>query len=132
MSFAARYAILLDGGFVIKKLESAAKRFPSADDIELLCRNLQRRPELSQAELLRIYFYHARPAKDILTNPIDKSLLNLGATKIYAKHERLLNTLELKPDFAIRLGETVTHEWRLGSSAMKSLMKVARPVQPSD
>ena len=132
MSFPPRYAILLDGGFVIKKLENANKRFPNADDVEALCQQLQKRAELDKVDLLRIYFYHARPAKDILTNPIDKSQLNLGATPIYAKHESLLDTLELKPDFSVRLGETVTHEWRLGSSAMKALMKTPRPVQPGD
>ena len=132
MSFPPRYAIVLDGGFVIKKLENANKRFPNADDVEALCQQLQKRAELDKVDLLRIYFYHARPAKDILTNPIDKSQLNLGATPIYAKHESLLDTLELKPDFSVRLGETVTHEWRLGSSAMKALMKTPRPVQPGD
>lgn len=132
MSFPPRYAILLDGGFVIKKLEVANHRFPVATDVELLCQNLRKKPELQKLDLLRIYFYHAQPEKDVLTNPIDKSQLNLGATKIYSNHESLLDTLELKPDFAVRLGETVTHEWRLGSSAMKSLMKNPRPVQPND
>jgi len=101
MSFPPRYAIVLDGGFVIKKLENANKRFPNADDVEALCQQLQKRAELDKVDLLRIYFYHARPAKDILTNPIDKSQLNLGATPIYAKHESLLDTLELKPDFSV-------------------------------
>ena len=101
MSFPPRYAIVLDGGFVIKKLENANKRFPNADDVEALCQQLQKRAELDKVDLLRIYFYHARPAKDILTNPIDKSQLNFGATPIYAKHESLLDTLELKPDFSV-------------------------------
>ena len=37
MSPISRYAVLLDGGFVVKKLQSALKRFPVADDVEALC-----------------------------------------------------------------------------------------------
>jgi uncharacterized LabA/DUF88 family protein len=113
-------------------LENAHRRFPTADDVEVLCQGLRKQPALNGLDLLRIYFYHAQPAKDVLTNPIDKSRLNLGATPTYARHESLLDKLELKPDFSVRLGETVTHEWRLGSSAMKSLMKTPGPVQPGD
>lgn len=132
MSFPPRYAVLLDGGFVVKKLNRSNGRFPTADDVENLCQQIRQHKILDGMELLRVYFYHAPPATDVLTNPIDKSQLNLGATPVFAKHESLLDTLELRPDFALRLGETVTHEWRLGTSAMKALMKNQRAVEAGD
>lgn len=132
MNTCNRYAILLDGAFVIKKLQSRKKQFPSADDIESLCIDIQKNQILQHLDLLRIYFYHARPAKEVLTNPIDRQQIKLGDTVIYSNHERLLDTLELKPDFAVRLGEIVVREWSLGASAVKSLMKSPRSVLPSD
>jgi uncharacterized LabA/DUF88 family protein len=132
MSFPARYAILLDGGFVIKKLQALTGRFPVASDVEQLCNDLRAHPGVKDLELLRIYFYHAQPANGVLANPIDKSTLNLATTTVFAKHESLLDTLELTTDFSVRLGETATHGWRLGSSAMRSLAKAARPVAAGD
>jgi uncharacterized LabA/DUF88 family protein len=128
----SRYAILLDGGFVIKKLERSLRRFPSGDDIQTLCSEISQHELLRGLELLRIYFYHAPPAKDNLTNPISKERINLSATPIFSKHASLLDKLELTPNFALRLGETVTQEWRLGSGAMKSLLSEQRPVEARD
>jgi uncharacterized LabA/DUF88 family protein len=126
------YAVLLDGGFVIKKFQQSNKHFPSADEIEQLCTSIAGRPEFSGYELLRNYFYHAVPATGILVNPLDNSQIDLSGTKIHSQHESLIDRLEMKPNFAVRLGETVTHEWRLGSAAMKSLMQAPRAVQAND
>ena len=132
MSMRPLYAVLLDGGFVVKKLQQTNKHFPTADEIEALCVSIAARTEFANYELLRNYFYHATPATGILLNPLDGSKIDLSGTKIHTQHESLINRLEMKPYFAVRLGETVTHEWRLGSSAMKSLMQTPRAVQPSD
>ena len=69
MSFPLRYAVLLDGGFVVKKLQqaSATRAFPSADEIEQLCSDIAAHPDLADYDLLRNYFYHATPAKDVVT-----------------------------------------------------------------
>jgi uncharacterized LabA/DUF88 family protein len=127
-----RFAILLDGAFVIKKLQRALRCFPEAADIEAVCEQIKAHPTLADFALLRVYFYHAPPAKDTLVNPLDHARLNLATTPIYVRHESLIDRLELRPDFALRLGETVTHEWRLGTSAMKSLTRSPRPIQSSD
>lgn len=126
------YAVLIDGGFVLKKLQQANKRFPTADDIENLCSSIVARSEFAEYELLRNYFYHATPATGILVNPLDGSSIDLSGTRIHSQHESLLDRLELKPNFSVRLGEIVTNEWRLGSAAMKSLMQSPRAVEPGD
>lgn len=127
-----RFAILVDGGFALKKLREAKKRFPTADDIEDMCSKLRAHPQLDELDLLRIYFYHAPPASDVVVNPIDKKKLNLATTSIFAENESLLDKLEMKPDFALRLGETVVYDRRLGSSAMKSLAKNPRSITAND
>jgi len=132
MTYPARYALLLDGGFLIKKHQAFYKAFPEADDIQRFCDAVKSHPDLVNNKLLRSYFYHAPPAKDKLTNPLDHSKIDLSKTDIFRAHERLMDRLELMPDFALRLGETVTHNWRLGSKAMQSLMKNPRDIQAGD
>jgi uncharacterized LabA/DUF88 family protein len=127
-----RFALLVDGGFALKKLREAKKRFPTADDVDDMCSKLRTHPHLDGLELLRIYFYHAPPANDVLVNPIDKTRQNLATTSIFAENESLLDKLEMKSDFALRLGETVVYDWRLGSSAMKSLAKNPRAITAND
>lgn len=132
-AYPLRFAILLDGAFVIKKLEQRLRRFPHAGDIARLCVAIGRFPALSGHELIRNYFYHARPAAEVLINPLSKQRLDLGATPVFQQHTSLIDKLELEPDFAVRLGDTVAHaEWRLGSSAMKSLMREPRTVGADD
>lgn len=118
-----KYALLLDGGFVIKKLQRELKRFPSAENVQTACQRLQNHALLANESLLRIYFYHAPPSQDSLLNPISREKLNLGQTDVFRQHRSLLDRLEMLPNFALRLGETITHDWKIGSSAMKSLTR---------
>ncbi len=127
-----RHALLLDGGFVIKKLQNANHRFPTADEIEELCHSINTSDYLAESRLLRIYFYHARPASEELRNPIDQSALNLSQTSIYRAHEQLIDTLELRPNFAVRLGETVANGWAVGSRAMENLTRQPRAIEAKD
>jgi uncharacterized LabA/DUF88 family protein len=128
----SRYAILLDGGFVTKKLQGQLKRFPTAADVEKECQRIAQHQLLANRDLLRIYFYDASPAKDKLTNPIDGSALDLSATQEFRDHLSLLDTLELTPNFAVRRGEVVAHGWKLGSRAFKSMMKNPRAPAGND
>ncbi|TQE99058.1 MAG: NYN domain-containing protein [Spiribacter salinus] len=134
MSFPPRFAVLIDGGFMLKKLKSQShdKRFPTAEQIDAECERLRRAKELADLELLRIYFYHAPPSKDELTNPLDQTVVKLGDTNIHRQNEALLDRLELRPSFALRLGETVTNEWKLGDRAMRNILKEQRPVSAGD
>lgn len=134
MNFPPRFALLLDGAFVVKKLQerSRARTFPDADAIEVECNRIRGHNQLSQLELLRVYFYHARPATDTITNPLSRQTTNLATTGIYRQHESLLDRLEMKPDFALRLGETVAYDWKIGDRAMKSMLQTPRAVTPQD
>ncbi len=125
-SVLSQYAILLDGGFVTKKLQGKLKRFPNAADVAQECQRITAFPELAGRDLLRIYFYDASPAKDRLANPIDGSSLDLSATPEFRDHMSLLDTLELTPKFAVRRGEVVVHGWKLGKSAFTGMVKCPR------
>lgn len=118
----------------IKKLAARSKpnKFPSADDIEAISDAIAKHECVAGQTRLRIYFYHAQPATGVLTNPLDGTEVNLGATEVYAQQESLMDTLELRPDFALRLGELSTQGWMLGKRAMKSLLKKKRPIEGND
>lgn len=132
MSYPLRYAVLLDGGFVIRKLESQLRAFPSALQIESLAHAFAVHECVAGLSLLRVYFYHAPPAVAELTNPISNEVLSLARTTFCARNRHLLDALVNRPDFALRLGETATHGWKLGPKSLDNLIRAPRPVEAQD
>src|SRR5262245_55899541 len=82
--------------------------------------------------LLRVYFYDAPPATGVVTNPLDGKPHNLSGTEEHARKTRLLQALELQPDFALRSGETVVRGWELGAAANRSLRRELRTLVAED
>jgi len=128
----SRYAILLDGGFVTKKLSKKLKHYPTSDDIEAHVNKIVAHDALRNLELLRVYFYDAPPSQEILTNPLDGNELRLGETDRFKEAKRLIDKLEMLPDFALRQGETVAHGWKLGDKALKSMAEKKRAPEAHD
>lgn len=127
-----RHAILLDGGFVIKKANAEDRVFPTADSVETLAHLIGQKTAAQSSELLRAYFYHARPASADIKNPLSGEVTNLASTEVFRLHESLIDSLELKPSFAVRLGETTVSNWQLGPKAMKSMLASPRAVEARD
>lgn len=132
MSFPPRYAVLIDGAFVLRKLQDSLRVFPTADHVEAVATSIAQHDCVKGLDRLRVYFYHAKPATGRLTNPVSKQVLNLSSTPVYTSHESLIDTLELRPDFALRLGETSTAGWKLGDRAFESLMTKPRNITAND
>ncbi len=132
MSGDKKFAILMDGAFVIKKLNGHLKRPPNIADIDGECERIMRNPALHGLSLLRIYFYDAKPATDQIKNPIDGSLINLGNSPVHARNTSLHQSLELRQNMAFRAGETVVHGWQLGEKALLSLAKYKREIESRD
>jgi hypothetical protein len=132
LNTAPQFAILLDGAFVTRKLKGSLERFPTADDIEASCARIRAHALLRELSLLRIYFYNAPPAIGYLINPLDGTELDLSTTAPAARFARLHDTLELKPDFALRLGECVAQGWHLKPRVQAELRKSQRHLRPDD
>jgi uncharacterized LabA/DUF88 family protein len=132
VSFPLRYAILLDGAFVIRKLESRLGRFPAAEDVRAFAASIDTHECVAGYSRLRTYFYHSRPASGTLVNPVSKRRVSLASTAAHENHKRLLEALETTPDFALRLGETMTNGWKVGSSAFRNLMRSPRLIRAED
>lgn len=117
----AKFAILVDGGFIKKKLQARERRFPTVEDIEAELARIKNHPALGAFTLLRIYFYDAPPASGRLTNPISGVRINLANQDHYSQNISLQQSLEMRPDIALRQGETAVHGWSLGSAALRSI-----------
>jgi uncharacterized LabA/DUF88 family protein len=121
-----KFAILMDGGFVKKKIKQKTHNFPTVQDIQAEVTRIRGNPALQGCDLLRIYFYDAPPASGTMTNPIDGAVISLDSHRDHSKNVSLHQLLEVEPDFALRMGEASIHGWTIGPSAMKSLSKNPR------
>lgn len=128
------YAILLDGGFLTKKLYQFLGRHATAEDVVEKCDQLRAIDVLKGYELLRVYYYDAPPSAESVKRPVSKAQLNLSTTDRYRLSQSLYDQLALKPHFALRMGETRLSpaQWRLGSRQAKALIKAPRPLTDSD
>lgn len=127
-----KFAILMDGGFVKKKIQNKTKAFPTLADIDAEVARIKAHPVLDGCDLLRIYWYDAVPASGILKNPIDGSSIDLAKNAIFSRNVSLHQALELHPDFALRMGESAVYGWTFGNSALKALTKRPRPPAAND
>jgi uncharacterized LabA/DUF88 family protein len=111
-------ALLLDGGFVRKKLQQLNQRFPMAEDIVGLCKKtiMSKRP-LRDASISKIYFYDASPIQGTVRNPLDGRAVNLSSAREAVRNQSLLQALKREPNFAVRLGFFSVKGWRLRGSA---------------
>lgn len=126
-----KYAILLDGAFVIAKLRNG-KTLPTASDIMAKVSQIKSHDLIKDHEHLRTYFYHAAPATDELINPISRAKLELSTSDIYRYNESLIQTLETQPDMAVRLGELSANGWMVGGHALKDLLNKPRQITERD
>lgn len=130
----AQYAIMLDGGFVTRKIQQQKKRVVTADDIVELCDELRRTPEVADYELLRIYYYDAWPSSHAIPLPVSKGTFELAKTERFRIAQSLYDQLVMKPGFALRMGETMlgVQQWRLRPRIVAELKRAPRALQDAD
>ena len=102
----SKFAILVDGGFVKKKLKARNHHFPTIIEISAEIERIKAHPSLSASRLLRVYFYDAPPASGTLQNPISNAVLDLASHPDHSKNLSLQQLIEMLPDTALRSGET--------------------------
>lgn len=132
--YQARYAILLDGGFVTRKLKEKLGHQPTADDIVDLCNEIRGNDELKNYELLRTYYYDAPPSAEMVKLPISGIDHPLAGTERFRHAQSLYDQLELKAGFALRMGETrlTPQQWKMKPRSAKQLMKAPRELTDKD
>ena len=83
-------------------------------------------------ELFRVYYYDCPPWDGTLTNPIDKSTTNFGATPQFQARTQFLDNLAVSNHMAVRRGELKCSGWRIKRRAINSMMKTGRALTASD
>lgn len=129
----SKYAILIDGGFIKKKLKARNHHFPTIAEITAETERIKAHPALNGQKLLRVYFYDAPPASGTIQNPISSAVVDLAAHPDYGRNLSLQQLIEMQPDTALREGETAIHGWALGDAALKNIAASGtRPLTPGD
>jgi len=131
---APQFAVLLDGGFITKKLFERNKRAATAEDVEQECERLKALPQLAGYELLRIYYYDAPPSTEKVSQPISGAQLNLSTTVRSREAQSLYDRLVMKPNLALRMGETrlSPQKWKIKPHVARQLMQSPRALTDSD
>lgn len=128
------FAILLDGGFVTKRLQVQLQRNATADDIVAVCDRLRGHPELADYELLRIYYYDAFPSSERVNQPVSRNSFDLATTERYRRGQSLYDNLILKPHFALRMGQVnlSPNKWKMKPRVAKELITAQRALTDDD
>ncbi len=119
-----RIAVLMDGGYVIRRMEGANGRFPDAEGVRRLAISCCGRAE--GRSLYRVFFYHGRPysGPKVAKRPLDGRKVAIGSNAMARRHRQLLTDLARSEDFAVRCGDTVVRGWRLGGAAQRRLRTI--------
>ena len=128
------YAILLDGGFLTKKLYERLGGHATAEDVVTECERLRGLAELDGYELLRIYYYDAAPSSARVNFPVSHAVYDLGATPRYRAAQSLYDNLILRPHFALRMGQVHLgpDKWRIKPRKARQLIANLRPLVDDD
>lgn len=129
---ADRVAVLLDGGFVKKRLQVKLGHFPSPKDVVDVVTSITGHARLSAHTLYRAFYYDAPPFEGEKREPFTGVKVSYANTPVATANRALIDALEFEPDFAVRRGVLLHHGWKLGPSAMKSLVKKPRAPAMAD
>lgn len=107
-----RFSILIDGGFFTKKFRGVNRRFPAASDVVDIVRDIiSACPEVAGKELLRVFYYDARPLLKKIQNPVTQKSEDFAASELAKNATKLHGDLSITPNFAMRFGELKLFKW---------------------
>ena len=135
-----RAAILIDGGYFLRRLPTVRKDIDARDPEQvsrsvgqLIWNHLNHLNETAKAEnphalLYRCFYYDARPYLEKGHHPITGRAIDYARTPEARFRLGLFDALRKRPNFAVRLGEVVREErgWVLRQEAQRDLIKGAR------
>lgn len=106
------YAVLLDGGFVRRRLGSP-KIHATAAHIKTLISTLTSNLLLADMRLHRIYYYDSTPLESTETRPLQGGAIAFGRQPIATRSLQLFDELKREPFMALRLGDVSFEGWRV-------------------
>ena len=109
---AISFAMLLDGGFIKRKLGSAKVPI-DAVGIAAFTQKITAQPCLSGMRLHRIYFYDSKPLDGAASIPLGGGTFDFSASAVASRNKSLHAALLKEPFFALRFGELAHEGWQL-------------------
>lgn len=139
-----RVAILIDGGYFLKRVPQLGYSLPQsspedyADEASrildwMVNGHLEKLNDTYTVEkpwslLHRVFFYDAYPYRGEGTLPISKDMVDFGQTQVALYRRKLLNKIKSKRKFMLRLGEVVQErEWLLKAEVQDKLLSGELP-----
>jgi len=141
---AGRIAILIDGGFFLKRLPGliAANRCESPEKIVVCLRHMCRKhvkmltasqESRWQQYLYRIFFYDAEPFAGKAHHPIDNRSIDFGKSEVARERHALFEQLRKERKLALRLGKvTRDRNWAIDPSLTKKLLRTREYIESLD
>lgn len=117
------YAVLLDAGFVKRKLKANARAELTAQDFDTLVRAIRAHASLDVHRLHRVYFYDATPLSKAVDHPVSGETIEYGATPVFHANVALLKEVAKLPHVALRQGELSHDGWMAKWKSLKSSNK---------
>ena len=136
-----KVAILIDGGFLLKRLPSVRKEINSRNPENVSraigqlifghLKHLAKQEKITQpfSLLYRCFYYDAKPYTAKAHMPISKKPIDYSKTDEAIFRQNLFTELRKRPSFAVRLGEVRRERsWILNSAPQKELLAGDRNV----
>ena len=108
------FAILIDGGFLKRKLGSRENPL-TAESVEKFVERLKDQDALRSFDLHRIYFYDAPPLRSIERKPLAGGNIMFSETRLARDNQRLHKELRGMPFVALRMGDLRFRGWTLNA-----------------
>ena len=106
------YAILIDGGFIKRKLGSQAAPL-DATRVSCFLAAIRSHAALSDLRLHRVYWYDAPPLNTRVPKPLRGGHVNFAATPLGRSNAALLKELCELPHVSVRRGDLAFRGWKI-------------------
>lgn len=107
-----KYAVLMDGGFIRRKLGSQSRPM-TATEVSRFLGKLKAHPALVGLSLHRIYWYDAQPLESSARRPLRGGRVDFKSTRQALNSKTLFRDLCALPNVSLRRGELVFRGWRV-------------------
>jgi hypothetical protein len=107
-----KYAILIDAGFLKRKLGSQTEPL-DVTGVRAFLDALRAHEALADMSLHRVYWYDAPPLDSRVTKPLLGGKINFGATSLARTNALLLAALCEVPYVSVRRGDLVFRGWKV-------------------
>lgn len=125
------YAVLVDGGFVKRKL-GTSKRPAGIEEMRDLLSKIRSHACVNGMRLHRVYFYDSKPLETAEEKPLNGGKVDFSASPIVARSQKLQLELSREPFVSLRMGELSFNGWRVSPRHLSNAKGASVEITESD